>query len=344
MQRRKITEGTRFIVFDMEWNQPIPGKHYDIDVSTLPGEIIEIGAVSYVIRDGVPVLAGNYSCDIRPHYYNKIHYHVKKVTGKTNADLRNGTYLESAYRAFREFCGEDAILVGWGTSDPDMLKKNLKARRMNDRLGMMFVDIQPIFSVFAGDRGHQRSVEYAVDYYGIEKNETFHSAMADAEYTGEILRCIYLNNDTSEVSEAISRSVTDPDIRHEYPFVTPEVNNADEASRYATDYIRKCPRCDSALLLKIGPFRLRKSVYAMGECETDGEFFARARIKKGRNGGAYASAIMRIASPMDQWLIEEKKSEFDEFGVNGKPHIKPSKEEETPSEDDESVNVNDKNE
>ena len=41
MLSRKITDGTEFVVFDMEWNQPMPGKEYPFDVSKLTGEIIE---------------------------------------------------------------------------------------------------------------------------------------------------------------------------------------------------------------------------------------------------------------------------------------------------------------
>ena len=44
MLSKKIVDGCEFVVFDLEWNQPIPGKTYDFDCSTLTGEIIEIGA------------------------------------------------------------------------------------------------------------------------------------------------------------------------------------------------------------------------------------------------------------------------------------------------------------
>lgn len=344
MKRRQITDGSCFIVFDMEWNQAIPGKHYDIDVASLSGEIIEIGAVKYIYRDGRLHYEDVFSCDIRPHYYKKLHYHVKRVTGKTNADLQNGVYLESGYRAFREFCGKDAILAGWGTSDPDMLKKNLKIRRMNDQLGIDFVDIQPLFSAFTGDKGHQRSVEFAVDYYGIAKSETFHSATADARYTGEILCCILNNNDTEEVLDTISKAIVNPDVKRDYSFVSPVGQNGEAAVDYVNEFIVKCPRCGLPLKMIYEPFRIRKSIYALGECAEDGEFYARARIKKGKEGGIYTAALMRLASPMDIWMIKEKKCEFDEFGVNGKPVTRPEDDNKDMSDDDKSVNVNGKNE
>ena len=35
MLNSRITDGAEFVVFDMEWNQPIYGKDYDIDVSEM---------------------------------------------------------------------------------------------------------------------------------------------------------------------------------------------------------------------------------------------------------------------------------------------------------------------
>ena len=35
MLSKKIVDGCEFIVFDLEWNQPIPGKTYDFDCAAL---------------------------------------------------------------------------------------------------------------------------------------------------------------------------------------------------------------------------------------------------------------------------------------------------------------------
>lgn len=32
-----ITDSTQFVIFDMEWNQPFPGKQYSFDASNLKG-------------------------------------------------------------------------------------------------------------------------------------------------------------------------------------------------------------------------------------------------------------------------------------------------------------------
>lgn len=336
---KSIDNGTIFIVFDMEWNQPFAGKQYYFDVSALNGEIIEIGAIKYEYQDGKLIERGVFSCDIKPRYYTTIHYHVRKVTHKTNADLRKGIDFEDAYKQFRDFCGEDSILVGWGTSDPGMLKTNLKFMYMDSNLNMDFVDIQPVFSLFAGEKGKQKSVEFAVDYYQIEKSETFHSATADAKYTGEILKAIYSSNDYKEVNGAINASATNPDIKHEYTFVGSESESMNAAFEGAMTFAARCPICDGEFVYEVEPFRIRKTLYGVGICEKDGKFFARSRLKKAKSGKYYASAIVRFASPTDLWLVEDKSNEFKEFGPEGRPVVK-SEGVEDEKKDEETVNKN----
>ena len=331
MLSRMVRDKDVFIVFDLEWNQPIPGKEYGFDVSSLTGEIIEIGAVKFEYSEGALICKGVFSCDIKPQRYKTIHYHVKKVTHKTNKDLSHGENFADAYMKFREFCGEDAILAGWGNSDPDMLKMNLKFFDMDDRLGMFFLDVQPLFSVFSTEKGRQRSVEFAVDYYNIPKEETFHSATADAKYTGEILRNIFDRNQTSEVLSVISSSSVNADVKREYTKVGTACDKASQALSMVSGFNNKCPVCGRTFEVKIEPFRIRKSLYALYSCSNDGEFFGRTRVKKNKEGKHYAAAVLRFATQPDYFLVASKKEEFEKFGAEGAPV---RKEEPVPSENE----------
>ncbi len=333
MLNRMIKDGDIFIVFDLEWNQPLPGKEYDFDVSALTGEIIEIGAVKLMYSNGMLIYKDVFSCDIRPVQYRTIHYHVKKVTHKTNQDLMNGVPFMEGVEGFRKFCGEDSILCGWGNSDTDMLKMNLKFFGMDDRIGLYFLDVQPLFSVFSTEKGRQRSVEFAVDYYGISKEETFHSATADAKYTGEILKNIFSRNKTSEVLSVISSSAINCDIKREYTKVGATCDRQSQAMMMVAGFNLNCPVCGCPFELKIEPFKIRKSMYALYNCPEDGEFFGRTRIKKNREGKYYASAVLRFATQPDYFLVATKKEEFEKYGAEGKPVIKESPaEEETEAE------------
>ena len=321
MLDRTIQNGTVFVVFDMEWNQPFCGKEYDFDVSELNGEIIEIGAVRYEYSDGTIEKTGVFSCDIKPVKYRKLHFHVKKITHKTNKDLNNGESFETAYRKFREFCPEGAILAGWGNSDPDMLKMNLKFFGMDHKLNRFFIDVQPVFSYFSGDRGVQRSVEYAVDHYGIPKNDMFHSATADAEYTGEILKRIFDCNKTSEVLSVLASSAIDPDIKREYVSVGSPAKTVEQAIFLVEGQKRVCPICGGELFTEISEFRIRKSCYALYSCGEHGDLFSRIRIKKNKEGDYYASSVIRLATQNDYFLVASKREEFSKFGIKGEPRV-----------------------
>lgn len=333
MLSKKIVDGCEFVVFDLEWNQPIPGKDYDFDVSTLTGEIIEIGACRYRYENGDLVCQATYSADIVPAVYTRLHYHVRKVTRKKNSDLKKGQPFAEAYKGFRDFCGPDAILVGWGNSDPAMLKMNLKFFGMDPKLGLQFLDLQPIFSFFAGQKGKQRSVEAAVDFYNIEKKEIFHSATADAQYTGEVFEEIFRHNKPSEVISAISSSSIDPDIKSEFSLVGNEAGNADDALKLVGGFLSVCPLCGKTFVSEIDRFRIRKSQYALFSCPEHGEFFSRSRIKKNKEGKFYASAVLRFATQTDYYLVASKKEEFDKYGASGAPAVS----EEEKNEENESL-------
>ena len=137
MLSRKITDGCEFVV--SIWNgTSLSRKTYSFDISTLTGEIIEIGAVRYSYDNGALTKHSVFSEDIAPVIYTQLHYHVKKVTHKKNSDLAKGRPFSEVYADFRKFCGVDCILVGWGNSDPAMLKMNLRKFGMNSNLDMFF--------------------------------------------------------------------------------------------------------------------------------------------------------------------------------------------------------------
>jgi len=319
MLSKKITDGTEFIVFDLEWNQPYPGYHYKVDASTLPGEIIEIGAVKYIYDNGRVEKKDDLSITVRPVVYKKIHYHVKKVTHKTNEDLRHGIPFEEAAEKFRNFTAGADILVGWGNSDTKILKSNMKFFGVDDELRMFFLDLQPIFSGFSGQKGQQRSVEFAVDYYDITKDDGFHSATADAIYTGEIFEHIFEANKPTEVISAISSSSVDPDLETEFNTVGSEADTVEEAFSNVSNFVSHCPLCGAELEPQIAKFRIRKSEYALLKCKKHGDYFIRVRVKRNARKHYYAATVMRFATQNDYWLVASKKEEFEKFGVNGAP-------------------------
>ena len=195
-----------YIVIDLEWNQPIPWIKTNVDPKDLPGEIIEIGAVKLSLTEDGYELSKPFHVMIRPVCYTVMNKNVSRVTNKISSDLRFGLSFSDAYDAFRQWCGKDYILCGWGNSDLSILKSNLRYHNWKIDLNTLFLDVQPLFARVAEGMTQQRSVEYAVDFLRIPKKDDFHSAHRDAEYTGLILKEIFQQLDGIRSSGAVQSS------------------------------------------------------------------------------------------------------------------------------------------
>lgn len=315
-----INENTTFIVFDLEWNQPYHTMNYPFDTHKFNGEIIEIGAVKlkYNGKDAL-VEEQQLSLDVKPEYFKTLHYHVKKITHKTDADLKHGLKFKEAYDRFLSLCDENSILVTWGSGDIDMIKLNLELLGYDTQIGFSYLDLQPIFSIFTDEDFSQHSVEYAVDYFDIEKDDEFHSAYADAYYTSIIMKRLCEKYQYSEVLKACSHATIDPDVVRSFTRTTAPDKNVMKAYEDKQKWNKTCPICQNRNKTVISTFRIQKSAYALYECPEHGRFFVRTKIKKNKEGLFYGSIVKRMCTTQDAVLITNKKIEYDIYGKNGKP-------------------------
>lgn len=220
---------TSYIVIDLEWNQPIPWIKTNVDPKDLPGEIIEIGAVKLSLTQDGYELSKPFHVMIRPVCYTVMNKNVSRVTNKISSDLRFGLSFSDAYDAFRQWCGKDYILCGWGNSDLSILKSNLRYHNWKVDLNTLFLDVQPLFARVAEGMTQQRSVEYAVDFLRIPKKDDFHAAHRDAEYTGLILMELFHLLDSMRSSGA-AQSSNNSKISNSAD-IADDVHNHDTAAR-----------------------------------------------------------------------------------------------------------------
>ena len=154
-------------------------------------EIIQIGAVklnnSFNITD-------EFSVNIKPRLYPRIHPYVEKITGLTNSDFNNSPYFEEAYSSFRKFIGDDNILGTWGYSDIKALFRNITFNHIvKPPVIINYVDIQKMATQqLKYSRGGSIGLKNAVEAFNITIDESkhFHNAIADAYYTAEVLKRI----------------------------------------------------------------------------------------------------------------------------------------------------------
>jgi len=328
-----------YIVIDLEWNQPIPWIKTSVDPKDLPGEIIEIGAVKLSLTQDGYELSKPFHVMIRPVCYTVMNKNVSRVTNKISSDLRFGLSFSDAYDAFRQWCGKDYILCGWGNSDLSILKSNLLYHKWKADLNTLFLDVQPLFARVAEGMTHQRSVEYAVDFLRIPKKDDFHAAHRDAEYTGLILKELFQlldearspttsrENDPADLllqemkTLRLAAYLQNPDLHAETSKRTGLYPSWEQCfDNYPKDE-ECCPACQRLLSCRISWFRLKKSGFSLWCCEDHHMVLGRMRMKKTPDGKVYASVIVRLTDPGSSRIVTERYDEYLTFGSQGQPVI-----------------------
>ena len=88
-----------YIVVDLEWNQAMSSKAsiFNKLPLRLRGEIIQIGAVK-LNDDFTP--GDEFQVDVKPVFFRRIHYKVKKLTGFDKERLAGGMKFQQAMQQF----------------------------------------------------------------------------------------------------------------------------------------------------------------------------------------------------------------------------------------------------
>ena len=175
-----------YISLDLEWNQ----AYYEQSIAVqkrlktrLRGEVIQIGAVK--LDENLRV-CGSYSVIVKPKFFRHIHRHVMKLTGITQDMIDLGSPLPEAAERFRRWCGEDSVLFTWGPDDVPMFTDNLRAHGLSDDWIPPVYDLQVIYNMQTDGSSKQRSLEYAMEQFGIEQNLPAHDALNDAYFTAQV--------------------------------------------------------------------------------------------------------------------------------------------------------------
>ena len=176
-----------YIVFDLEWNQCPYGK--ERECSSLPFEIIEIGAVK--LNSSMEVEDRFYRV-IKPSVYRTLHFRTKRIVRLSADEMKNGDPFPEAVRDFFAWAGPEAIFCTWGGTDLIELQRNMEYYKILYLLKgpLHFLDVQKLYAIQHETMEKRRSLEFAVEHLGLEKEAGFHNALADAEYTARILTTI----------------------------------------------------------------------------------------------------------------------------------------------------------
>lgn len=310
-----------FVVFDMEWNQPIPYMPSPVDPKILPGEIIEIGAVKVQMNsENDYILSKPFSMAIRPVYYRIMNKQVSKVINKSTDDLKSGLPFEEVYRRFTEWCGENYILCAWGDSDISILKANLKIHGLSSEINERFLDIQPLFGRVAENTAQQRSVAYAVDFYRIPKTDDFHSAERDAWYEARVLKealidyFVIRNKDPENEKDCphLRTYISNPNLTTQKKWRSEVFSSEKEAIKMTLQEPMNCPICEAPLDPEIDWFASGHSWLSLWMCPTHGSLSGKVRAKRTPKQEFFGGGQLRFVNGNAARYVREKWQEKNE--------------------------------
>ena len=171
-----------YVVVDLEWNQAMSSKSSVFNKLPihLGGEIIEIGAVK-LKEDMTP--GEEFTIDVKPVYFRRMHYKVKKITGFDKERLAHGIAFADALEQFRAWCGDGVTFITWGNDDQRIMEQNIIIHDLDwDWIGG-WINLQLIYNLQTGGDKNQKSLASAMEHFEIEQTRVAHDALGDAYNT-----------------------------------------------------------------------------------------------------------------------------------------------------------------
>lgn len=178
----------QYVVLDLEWNQPLShlSSAFRKVGDRLMFELIQIGAVKL---DEKRRLIGSFSRLIAPEHYMKLHPRIRRITGISQDELRDAPRFAEAFEQFADWCGEDYVLLTWGSDDISVLQQNIDFFRVTRPLAPMY-DLQRLYSSLNDSNKEHKGLQAAMKAYEVAESDEhpFHNAVDDAYYTARVFQ------------------------------------------------------------------------------------------------------------------------------------------------------------
>ena len=286
-----------YITLDLEWNQAYAEKALAVQrriSARLRGEVIQIGAVKLDERMSI---CGSYQVIVKPKFFKKIHKHVSALTGISQEQMDRGKPLVDAAKSFREWCGKDFVFLTWGPDDIPMLKENFYANGIENAWLDSTYDLQPIFNRQTdGDMKRQRSLEYAMEHFGIPQNLPAHDALNDAYFTALVAMKLdvkdgikHYNDGNQEFLE--SSVIGDADAGDDGYVTIGEMLDDDIVKSPI------CPVCKKPLVLQNKTLHTKGQRYSLHfKCPTDGDMLLVLKLHRNFNDTWRAKRTLSYAT------------------------------------------------
>lgn len=271
-----------YIIFDLEWNQPIPLERS----AELPhGEIIQIG---FIVADDKLSVVHREEVTVKPTCYRKMNPYVSTLTGITQSDIDKGVSFNSAMSSMALFFADDTVLITWGDDDMPILRENLAYNKADDIRLPVHYNLQRIFAAQTKSLLRQTGLKSAMETLGITDDIKAHDALNDAYMTYLIAAKLDIAKGIAEYAEPLpakrERTQKQP-WETEEPICTAAVSFAGKPDGLAEACRRIhicCPECGTDYMCT-DPVRQGKcSFIAQSGCASHGTVFIRYALNDGK--------------------------------------------------------------
>lgn len=308
-----------YVVIDLEWNQAMSSKSsvFNRLPIHLRGEIIEIGAVKL---DENMRPAEELTIDVKPVYFKRMHYKVKKITGFDKERLAHGIAFADALEKLRAFCGDNVTFLTWGCDDQGILEQNIIIHDLDWDWIAGWVNLQLIYNLQTGGDKNQKSLASAMEHFEIEQTRVAHDALGDAYNTAlvctrlDMAEGLRLYPEAGKILATRMPNYKPPvDRSGEEPIIHESFGGFEsKAAAFNDPRIAEfcCPSCGADAVGTRWINQGDQRYMNLFNCEEHGAYLVRAKFHKGEDGKSWnANRLVYEATPEMQDFYKTKAAQ-----------------------------------
>ncbi len=316
-----------YVVVDLEWNQAMSSKSSVFNKLPihLRGEIIEIGAVKL---DENLRPAEEFTIDVKPVYFRRMHYKVKKITGFDKDRLAKGHSFPEAMQLFREWCGDGVTFLTWGCDDQGIMEQNIIIHDLDWDWIDGWVNLQMIYNLQTGGDKNQKSLASAMEHFEIEQTRVAHDALGDAYNTALVSTHLDLEEGIRlypELGRILASRMPNyhPPVETDGPAALEHETLdgfADKTEAFSDPRVDQalCPVCGEVMTGVRWVNQGDQRYMNLFSCEEHGSFLSRVRFRKDRDTETWA--VNRLLYEADEEMRNFYKSKSNQTRRRGRGH------------------------
>lgn len=156
---------------------------------TYPKEIIEIGAVKL---NAALEVVDTFESFVNPSLTRTLTTFCTELTSITTADVTSAPKFSEVCSQFREWIGEDYVLISWGAYDRNQLEKDCRQHNLSSEWVKPHIDLKRLHhKVILNGEGRPMGMKGALRHSKIKLEGTHHRGIDDAKNIAKIFKHHY---------------------------------------------------------------------------------------------------------------------------------------------------------